>query len=60
LIELGSKIDYNTIIEYLNILNEAEINFQKSLNQRLLIELTVLKISSLEFDDKKKKNLNIN
>ena len=55
LIELGSKIDYNTIIEYLNILNEAEINFQKSLNQRLLIELTVLKISSLEFDDKKKK-----
>ena len=53
--ELGSKIDYNTIIEYLNILNEAEINFQKSLNQRLLIELTVLKISSLEFDDKKKK-----
>ena len=59
LIELGSKIDYNTIIEYLNILNEAEINFQKSLNQRLLIELTVLKISSLELDDKKK-NLNIN
>ena len=55
LIELGSKIDYNTIIEYLNILNEAEINFQKSLNQRLLIELTVLKISSLELDDKKKK-----
>ena len=55
MIELGSKIDYNTIIEYLNILNEAEINFQKSLNQRLLIELTVLKISSLEFDDKKKK-----
>ena len=55
LIELGSKIDYDTIIEYLSILNEAEINFQKSLNQKLLIELTVLKISSLEFDDKKKK-----
>ena len=55
LIELGSKIDYDTIIEYLSILNEAEINFQKSLNQKLLIELTVLKILSLEFDDKKKK-----
>ncbi len=55
LIELGSKIEYNTIIEYLSILNEAEINFQKSLNPNLLIELTVLKISSLEFDDKKKK-----
>ena len=55
LTELGSKLDYNMIIEYINILNEAEINFQKSLNQRLLIELSILKISSLEFDDKKKK-----
>lgn len=55
LTKLGSKLDYNMIIEYINILNEAEINFQKSLNQRLLIELSILKISSLEFDDKKKK-----
>jgi len=55
LFELGSKHDYDFIIEYLKILNEAEINFQKSINQRLLIELTVLKISSLQFDDKKKK-----
>jgi len=55
LTELGSKLDYNMIIEYINILNEAEINFQKSLNQRLLIELSILKISSLEFNYKKKK-----
>ncbi len=49
---------------YIAILNEAEINFQKSINQRLLVELAILKISSLESDDKKKKfkykNSNIN
>ena len=55
LVNLGSKLNYEVIIEYINILNEAEINFQKSLNQRLLIELSVLKISSLSLDDKKKK-----
>ena len=54
LVNLGSKLNYEVIIEYINILNEAEINFQKSLNQRLLIELSVLKISSLSLDDKKK------
>ena len=43
------------MIEYINILNESEINFQKSINQRLLVELSILKISSLELDDKKKK-----
>ncbi len=53
--DLGSDLNYDYLIEYINILNEAEINFQKSINQRLLIELAVLKISSLELDNKKKK-----
>ncbi len=55
LIDLGSALNYEFLIEYINILNESEINFQKSINQRLLVELSVLKISSLELDDKKKK-----
>ena len=59
LIDLGSALNYEFLIEYINILNESEINFQKSINQRLLVELSILKISSLELDDKKK-NLNIN
>ena len=53
--DLGSDLNYDFLIEYIAILNEAEINFQKSINQRLLVELAILKISSLESDDKKKK-----
>ena len=53
--DLGSDLNYDFLIEYITILNEAEINFQKSINQRLLVELAILKISSLESDDKKKK-----
>ena len=55
LTDLGSALNYEFLIEYINILNESEINFQKSINQRLLVELSILKISSLELDDKKKK-----
>ena len=55
LTDLGSGLNYDFLIEYINILNESEINFQKSINQRLLVELSILKISSLELDDKKKK-----
>ena len=55
LYDLGSDLNYDFLTEYINILNEAEINFQKSINQRLLVELAILKISSLESDDKKKK-----
>ena len=55
LTDLGSGLNYEFLIEYINILNESEINFQKSINQRLLVELSVLKISSLELNDKKKK-----
>ena len=55
LTDLGSGLDYDFLIEYINILNESEINFQKSINQRLLVELSILKISSFESHDKKKK-----
>ena len=55
LLDVSSKVDYNYLIEYMNILNDAEINFQKSINQKLLIELTILKIVSLEYNEEKKK-----
>ena len=55
LIELSKKTDYSYLIEYINILNDAEINFQRSINQRLLIELAFLKITSLEYNEEKKK-----
>ena len=55
LIELSEKTEYSYLIEYINILNDAEINFQRSINQRLLIELAFLKITSLEYNEEKKK-----
>ena len=55
LLNVSTKVDYNYLIEYMNILNDAEINFQKSINQKLLIELTMLKIVSLEYNEEKKK-----
>jgi len=55
LLDVSSKVDYNYLIEYMNILNDAEMNFQKSINQKLLIELTMLKIVSLEYNEEKKK-----
>ena len=51
----SEKLSYPIIIEFLSILNEAELNFQKSLNTNLLIELTFLKITSLEYSNEKKK-----
>ena len=51
----SEKLSYPIIIEFLSILNEAELNFQKSLNTNLLIELTFLKITSVEYSDEKKK-----
>ena len=51
----SEKLSYPIIIEFLSILNEAELNFQKSLNTNLLIELTFLKITSIEYSDEKKK-----
>ena len=51
----SKNLSYPIIIEILSILNEAELNFQKSLNPNLLVELTFLKITSLEYSDEKKK-----
>tara|TARA_B100000575_G_C23121286_1_gene648971 strand:- start:573 stop:2198 length:1626 start_codon:yes stop_codon:yes gene_type:complete len=53
--EISENVNYDVLINYIDILNNAEINFQKSLNQKLLIELTLLKITSLKYDDEKKK-----
>jgi len=51
----SKKLSFPIIIKILSILNEAELNFQKSLNTNLLIELTFLKITSLEYSEEKKK-----
>ena len=55
--ELSKSIDTKNVIEFMKILNESEINFEKSINKRLMIEITLLKLASLNNDSKKKINL---
>ena len=53
--ETSSKIDLNYLIECIKIINECDINYSKSINQNLLIELTLMKLASLNYNDEKKK-----
>ncbi len=51
----SSKIDMDYIIECLEITNNFDINYSKSINQNLLLELTLMKLASLNHNDEKKK-----
>ena len=53
----SQEFSINFLLTSLNISNDADINYNKSSNQRLLVELMLLKMSSLnEISDKKKKH----
>ena len=51
----SSKIDLDYLIECIEITNNCAINYSKSINQNLLIELTLMKLASLNHNDEKKK-----
>ena len=53
--ESSSKIDINYLIECIEITNNCSINYSKSINQNLLVELTLMKLASLNHNDEKKK-----
>jgi len=53
--EVSSKHSVEYLIECINIINTCDINFSKSINQNLLIELTFMKLASLNYSDEKKK-----
>ena len=50
----SSKIDVGYLIECLEITNNCDINYSKSINQNLLVELTIMKLASLNHNDEKK------
>ena len=53
----SQEFSINFLLTSLNISNDADINYNKSSNQRLLVELMLLKMSSLnEISDKKNIN----
>ena len=55
----SQEFSVNFLLTSLNISNDADINYNKSSDQRLLVELMLLKISSLdEISDKKKISIN--
>ncbi|MEC9108057.1 MAG: DNA polymerase III subunit gamma/tau [Bacteroidota bacterium] len=53
--EVSSNHSVEYFIECINITNTCDINFSKSINQNLLIELTFMKLASLNYNDEKKK-----
>ena len=54
IIDQAKKISSEIIINCLELLNKCEINYRSSINQRLLIELTIMQLGSLTLLDQKK------
>ena len=51
----SSKIKSNMFLDSLDILTESELNYNKTKNKRILVELTFMKLTSLDYSEKKKK-----
>jgi DNA polymerase-3 subunit gamma/tau len=56
IITQAKKISTSIIINCLELLNKCEISYRSSINQRLLIELTIMQLGSLTLSDQKKKS----
>jgi DNA polymerase III subunit gamma/tau len=56
IITQAKKISPSIIINCLELLNKCEISYRSSINQRLLIELTIMQLGSLTLSDQKKKS----
>ena len=58
-LEQSKKCELPFIIEALELCNKCDVQYKTSNNQRLLIELILMRISSINFLSAEKKNLNI-
>jgi DNA polymerase-3 subunit gamma/tau len=56
-IDQSNNFDSRIIIDILKILSEADIHYRTSKNQRLHVELALMKMASLSISDEKKKQL---
>ena len=50
----SSKIETNILLDSLDTLTESELNYNKTKNKRILVELTFMKLTSLDYSEKKK------
>ena len=55
----ASKTDSNFLSNALALANECDLNYRGSRNQRLLVELCLMKLASVNFDGEKKKPLSL-
>ena len=53
-IEQSKKCDLKFLLTALNLCNECDVNYKATNNQRLLIELTLMRISSTGYDEDQK------
>ena len=53
-LEQAKKSDIRFLMRSIDMANDCDLNFKSSKNQRLLVELTLMKIASITFDGKKK------
>ena len=51
----SSKIKINMLLDSLDVLTESELSYNKTKNKRILVELTFMKLTSLDYSEKKKK-----
>lgn len=53
-LEQAKKSDLRFLMQAIDMANQCDLNYKTSKNQRLLVELSLMKIASITFDGKKK------
>lgn len=53
-LEQAKKSDLRFLMQAIDLANQCDLNYKTSKNQRLLVELNLMKIASITFDGKKK------
>jgi DNA polymerase-3 subunit gamma/tau len=56
-LEQAKKVDLNFLRKAIEIANQADFNYRSSRNQRLLIELTLMQLASINIDGEKKNDV---
>jgi len=55
-LEQSKKSELRFLLQAIELANTCDLNFKSSKNQRLLVELTLMQLSSITFDGEKKNN----
>jgi DNA polymerase-3 subunit gamma/tau len=56
-LEQAKKVDLNFLRKAIEIANQSDFNYRSSRNQRLLIELTLMQLASINIDGEKKNDV---